>query len=157
MNGEQRKRVELIRKYLDDARIEPECIHDDVGFLLGIIADLEVKESRWIPVSERLPDVKEGHEKMVLIAFKSELGRDCVAEAHYLNRYELMPGGDYEPKPEDEYDDDNCTMKWSGFCWLLDESCDEEFRKVNVQVTHWMEMPLPPAPSSAANKEEEKE
>ena len=98
----------------------------------------------WISVEERLPDVKEGREKTVIVTFKSELGRDCVGEAHYLNRYELLLGFDYEPKPEDEYDEDDCTMKWTGFCWLTDENSDEEFQKITQKITHWMPMPPPP-------------
>lgn len=97
--------------------------------------------SEWIRVGERLPDVKPGEVKSVIVCVRREHnGKSYVFSANYLNCYELL---------NEEHGDEDGIILATGF---YDEDYfngEEGFslccpRDTADEVTHWMPLPEPP-------------
>lgn len=87
------------------------------------IAELEAAQ-RWIPVSERLPEVKDGDEKEYDVVLTYPFRREVIVGTWGYNA-----------------GDESCKRRW------FDISDDYGREDVTEFVTHWRERPTPPEES----------
>jgi hypothetical protein len=110
------------------------------------------KDAAWIPVSERLPVLKNNSSKEYLIACKRKHnGKAYVFTAQYLESLVLQSTDSDADEPED-------GLPYTGWMQLEQVSSSEfdeawfDIEKDGDLVTHWMEKPLPPIDKTIAEE-----
>lgn len=97
---------------------------------------------KWIPASERLPDVKPNNYQEFNVAIRREHnGETYVISACYLNALMLLTSDDDCPEEGKPY---------TGWCKLMNDDGDFDtawnyIENCGDKVTHWQPLPEPPA------------
>jgi hypothetical protein len=106
------------------------------------------QEPRWVPVSERLPEVPQGDEREVIVCVRrAHNNQSYVFSARYLNEYPLY--SEFHPDA-----DENGCFHATGWHDVKEHADHDGWYSPLIEVdsgdevTHWM--PLPAAPEVQA-------
>ena len=104
-----------------------------------------LEKTKWIPVTERLPD---SQNPVLVVAVSKGMGLPYIFKAAHINHHEITEDeyGWTDGEYDSEYDEENDCF-WIPECWYECNAVEGNTNWImddDYTITHWMPLPEPP-------------